>query len=515
MQKGGGFSRSVIAGLEEKNLVRLEDREVMRDPFQGGDDAPPPDLTPTPDQRVVLDGLLDLLQEKVPTPVLLHGITGSGKTLVYIEILREVVEQRGRSAIVLVPEISLTPQTVSRFRAHFGDAVAVLHSGLSDGERYDAWRQLRSGEKRIAVGARSAIFAPMDDLGAVIVDEEHEGTYKQSEAPRYHGRDLAVVRAAQAGALCVLGSATPSLESWSNAQAGKYCLFSLPERATGQPLPPVSVVDLRAHRDKKDRAAHDRVLSPSLVAAVKVRLERQEQIILLLNRRGYSSFVQCGECGDVRICPHCSISLTFHRVSRRILCHHCRYEEPAPDRCTRCGSTDLSFRGLGTEQVERVVNETFPTARVARMDVGCGERRHWNPPPGLSGERAVIPASESGGRTYRTGPPGRGGHHPDGHAGPLRDPACGGARLPGVREAGAEGAGGAHLPTPREAGERRGEQPGREPSRPGGRTGCRVAQGLDPAAGDRCGGCGTGSGPHRTPSRSVALALPVPGALVV
>jgi len=369
MQKGGGFSRSVIAGLEEKNLVRLEDREVMRDPFQGGDDAPPPDLTPTPDQRVVLDGLLDLLQEKVPTPVLLHGITGSGKTLVYIEILREVVEQRGRSAIVLVPEISLTPQTVSRFRAHFGDAVAVLHSGLSDGERYDAWRQLRSGEKRIAVGARSAIFAPMDDLGAVIVDEEHEGTYKQSEAPRYHGRDLAVVRAAQAGALCVLGSATPSLESWSNAQAGKYCLFSLPERATGQPLPPVSVVDLRAHRDKKDRAAHDRVLSPSMVAAVKVRLERQEQIILLLNRRGYSSFVQCGECGDVRICPHCSISLTFHRVSRRILCHHCRYEEPAPDRCTRCGSTDLSFRGLGTEQVERVVNETFPTARVARMDV--------------------------------------------------------------------------------------------------------------------------------------------------
>jgi primosomal protein N' (replication factor Y) len=373
----GGFSRAVIAGLEERGLVTLRDEEVMRDPFRDQPTGEAPRFTPTPDQARVLEGLVSLLDEDPPPPALVHGITGSGKTLVYIELLREVVLGRGRSAIVLVPEISLTPQTTRRFREQFGDLVAVLHSGLSDGERYDAWRQLRSGEKRIAVGARSAIFAPLPDLGAVIVDEEHEGTYKQSEAPRYHGRDLAVLRAVRAGALCVLGSATPSLETWSNARSGKYRHFSLPERATGQPLPPVRVVDLREARKTGSAAgggpggqgSRGSVLAQPLVEAVADRLTRGEQAILLLNRRGYSAFVQCQECGDVRVCPHCSISLTYHRVTSRVLCHHCRYEEPAPRRCERCGSTDLSFRGLGTEQVERVVSETFPSARVARMDV--------------------------------------------------------------------------------------------------------------------------------------------------
>lgn len=369
---GEGFSRTVVRGLEEKGLVELVDEEEFRDPFADTPAPVPPDLTPTPDQRSALDALVSELDSEAPTPFLLQGITGSGKTLVYIELLREALD-RGRTAIVLVPEISLTPQTVSRFRAHFGDEVAVLHSGLSDGERYDAWRQLRSGAKRIAVGARSALFAPLQDIGVVVVDEEHESSYKQSESPRYHARDLAVVRARAHGAVCVLGSATPSLESWHNARSGKFRRLLLPERVGGGTLPEVRVVDLRISRKREEGSSFRMkrgggVLSEELVDAVDVRLRKREQVILLLNRRGYSSFVQCRECGEVEQCENCSISLTFHRVTDRLVCHHCRFEAPAPARCPRCGSGDLSYRGLGTEQVERVTIETFPGARVARMD---------------------------------------------------------------------------------------------------------------------------------------------------
>ncbi len=422
-----GFSRGVITGLEEKGVVQVEEAEVFRDPFAmeggagwgsgpdsrsvtgpgGGADAGPgggpgvagrgeaagrrpreggggpPRLVPTPAQRVAIEALVGALDEGTgapgrpgPAPFLLHGITGSGKTLVYIELLREVVERRGQTAIVLVPEIALTPQTVHRFRAWFGDRIAVLHSGLSDGERWDEWRRLRSGEKRVVVGARSALFAPLPDLGAIVVDEEHDASYKQSEAPRYHGRDLAVMRAVRSGAVCVLGSATPSLESWRNAAEGKFRLLSLPERAGGASLPPVRVVDLRKLREGKGSGtggpggeAPVTILSPPLVEAVGARLARGEQAILLLNRRGYASFVQCRACGEVPECPNCSISLTFHRGRKLLLCHHCRHEEAAPSRCTRCGDPDLSWRGLGTEQVERVVAEAFPTARLARMDV--------------------------------------------------------------------------------------------------------------------------------------------------
>jgi primosomal protein N' (replication factor Y) len=369
-----GFSRSVVGGLADKGLVTLVDEEVMRDPFASMGTEAPPDLTPTPAQRAALDALVSGLDEGEPAPFVLQGVTGSGKTLVYVELLRKALA-RGRSAIVLVPEISLTPQTVSRFRAHFGDQVAVLHSGLSDGERYDAWRQLREGHRSIAVGARSALFAPLHDLGVVVVDEEHDGSYKQSEAPRYHARDLAVVRARAHGAVCVLGSATPSLESWQNARTGKFRRLLLPERVGGARLPDVQVVDLRVARKARNEATRPKVvrgggvLSERLVAAVDARLERREQVILLLNRRGYASYVQCRECGDVEQCENCSVSLTYHRVTQRIVCHHCRYEEPAPTRCSKCGSQDLSFRGLGTEQVERVTAETFPKARIARMDV--------------------------------------------------------------------------------------------------------------------------------------------------
>jgi primosomal protein N' (replication factor Y) (superfamily II helicase) len=368
-----GFSRGVVTGLEDKGLVEVVDEEQYRDPFEGRPEpGPPPALDPTPAQREAIDALVAGLDDPSVRPFLLHGITGSGKTLVYIELLREVVDRRGRTAIVLVPEIALTPQTVERFRAWFGDRVAVLHSGLSDGERYDAWRALRTGEKRIVVGARSALFAPLPDLGAIVVDEEHDGSYKQSEAPRYHGRDLAVMRALRAGAVCVLGSATPSLESWRNATRGKFTRLSLPDRVGGGALPPVEVVDLRKLREGADgsgKAGPPTILSPRLVEAVHARLERGEQSILLLNRRGYASFVQCRACGEVGACPNCSVSLTLHRARMRLVCHHCRHEEPVPPRCPRCGDPELSWRGLGTEQVERVVAETFPAARLARMDV--------------------------------------------------------------------------------------------------------------------------------------------------
>jgi len=368
-----GFSRGVIGGLVSKGLVGLFDEEEFRDPFSNMPVQTPPSLVPTVHQQAALDALVGALDEKSPPPFLLHGITGSGKTLVYIELLREALA-RGRSAIVLVPEISLTPQAVSRFRAHFGDEVAVLHSGLSDGERYDAWRLLRSGERSVAVGARSALFAPLENLGVIVVDEEHDGSYKQSDAPRYLARDLAVVRARAHGAVCVLGSATPSLESWHNAQRGKFRLLVLPERVGGAKLPEIRVIDLRKRRASEAGRAQQPargagVLSEELVAAIDARLRKQEQVILLLNRRGYSSFIQCRECGEVEQCENCSISLTYHRVTRRILCHHCRFETPAPSRCPRCGSQDLSYRGLGTEQVERVATETFPEARIARMDV--------------------------------------------------------------------------------------------------------------------------------------------------
>ncbi|MDP2957232.1 MAG: primosomal protein N', partial [Longimicrobiales bacterium] len=369
-----GFSRGVIAQLEKKRVVEVVAQEMLRDPFADMPVAPPPDHTLTPEQGVALTALVAALDEPEPAPFLLQGITASGKTLVYVELLRRALE-RGRTAIVLVPEISLTPQTVSRFRAHFGDEVAVLHSGLSDGERYDAWRQLRSGERRIAVGARSALFAPLENLGAVVVDEEHDGSYKQSEAPRYQARDLAVIRARSHGAVCVLGSATPSLESWQNARSGKFRRLLLPYRVGGARLPDVRVVDLRVARKERDEdrsrapARGAGAFSPELVDAVDACLRRKEQVILLLNRRGYASFVQCRECGDVEQCENCSISLTYHKATQRIVCHHCRYEEPAPSRCGRCGSHDLSFRGLGTEQVERIAAETFPEARLARMDV--------------------------------------------------------------------------------------------------------------------------------------------------
>lgn len=370
-----GFSASVVRALAEKGLATLVDEEVPRDPYAGVPLAPAPPLLPTPPQAAAIAALIDATRARAPGTWLLRGVTGSGKTLVYIELLREVVDRQGRTAIVLVPEIALTPQTVGRFKSVFGERVAVLHSALGDGERYDEWRALRSGAKRIVVGARSAIFAPLPDLGAIVVDEEHEGSYKQGDAPRYHAREVATVRARIEGALCVLGSATPALETWHNVRAGKYRLLELPARVGNRPLPAIRVVDLRAERRRQRETSgplqpHGPViLSDALQTAIAQRLARGEQSILLLNRRGYATFVQCRECGQVWHCGACNVSLTYHRRRARLVCHHCFHEEPKPERCSGCGSTDLSFRGVGTEQVERAVEDSFPAARIARMDV--------------------------------------------------------------------------------------------------------------------------------------------------
>ena len=362
-------SDSVIANLVKRGFASIENETVGRDPFATRA-ANAARHDPSPAQRQAIDRLAALKAGEV---ALVHGITGSGKTLVYLELLKKVVHERGQSAIVLVPEIALTPQTVDRFRSVFGNQVAVLHSALSDGERYDAWLALKRGERRIAVGARSAIFAPLERLGAIIIDEEHETTYKQGEAPRYHARDVATVRAREEGAIVVLGSATPSLESWKNAEDGRYALVSLPERVGGASLPRVEVVDRRAAlKQKPDGQPIEpfrMVISEELEAAIDDRLRKGEQTILLLNRRGYASFIQCGACGWVSTCPNCSISLTYHRTTDRLICHYCQQEEALPRTCPRCAGSILRQRGLGTQQVERLLGERYASARIARMDV--------------------------------------------------------------------------------------------------------------------------------------------------
>jgi primosomal protein N' (replication factor Y) len=373
-------SPSVLRAMMTRGLVTIEDEVVARDPFAWRAAPAAVSHTPSGAQRAAIDALTS---GRAGDVFLLHGVTGSGKTLVYIELLRRVVLERDRTAIVLVPEIALTPQTVDRFRAVFGDRIAVLHSALSDGERYDEWLALREGRKRIAVGARSAVFAPLENLGAIVVDEEHEGTYKQGENPRYHAREVAIMRAANDGAVVVLGSATPSLESWVNATSGKYRLLALPERVGAAALPKVEVIDRREPGKKKDTGTSSRdaagwlrlVVSEELEEAIGDRLAKTEQTILLLNRRGYAAFIQCAQCGDVATCPNCSISLTYHRAPERLVCHYCQHTEAQRTQCPRCRGLLLRQRGLGTQQVERLLADRFPTARIARMDVDTTSRK--------------------------------------------------------------------------------------------------------------------------------------------
>ncbi len=356
-----GFTDAVVRALVRSGLARVERAERLRDPFAGAVGSPPP-TTLTGDQAAALHAIGQLAPGE---GALLFGVTGSGKTLVYLEAVRRVLAE-GRGAIVLVPEIGLTPQTVSRFRGAFGDQVAVLHSGLSDGERADAWRMLRRGERRVAVGARSAIFAPVVNLGMIVVDEEHETSYKNGESPRYHARDVAAVRARLDGARLILGSATPSLETMVRTES-RLRLLELPERIGSRPLPPVELIDLRSA--PKVQGVGPLAWSVALDEAITACLGRGEQALLMLNRRGFAAFLQCPGCGDVSQCPSCSISLTVHQSPPVLRCHYCGHEEAIPAKCRQCGHAVQAMRGVGTQQLERIVAERYPDARLARMDL--------------------------------------------------------------------------------------------------------------------------------------------------
>jgi len=364
--RAGAHARALI----EAGLLREERREVSRDPFaESHVDATVPE-TLTPAQARALEAIEAALATGEYHPFLLHGVTGSGKTEVYLRAIARALE-RGRRALVLVPEISLTPQLAARFRGRFGGDVAVLHSGLSDAARADAFRRIQRGQVSIAVGARSAVFAPFPDaLGIVIVDEEHDPSFKQQEGVRYHGRDVALVRARGAGAVAVLGSATPSLETFSAAREGRLRLLELPERATARPLPEVEILDLKQHK-----VGEGGFFSARLIQALEQTLAQGEQAILFLNRRGFSTFILCKACGQALRCRDCSVTLTFHRQPEHLQCHYCGFRTAPPRTCLSCGAKAIERLGYGTEQVEQAVKERFAGARVARLDRDTAEGR--------------------------------------------------------------------------------------------------------------------------------------------
>jgi primosomal protein N' (replication factor Y) len=368
----------VIRRLEDKGLVTVLHEVAERDPYAHEQILPSQPLSLNSEQQAALNRITAALDKNEASVFLLHGVTGSGKTEVYLQALSHTLAS-GRGAIVLVPEISLTPQTVERFKARFCSGplqtlVAVLHSHLSAGERHDEWHKIRQGRARVVIGARSALFAPVDPLGLIIVDEEHEGSYKQEEAPRYHARDVAVVRGRMEKAAVLLGSATPSLESFHNARRGKYVLLEMPTRVDDKKMPLVRVVDLRKQNRKQKGM---QLFSPPLKEAILQRLERKEQVILFLNRRGYSTSVQCPQCGFVMECPNCSVALTYHRHRSQICCHICGHAEPPPKACPQpdCKHPGILFAGFGTERVEETLGKLFPQARSVRMDSDVLKRK--------------------------------------------------------------------------------------------------------------------------------------------
>ena len=384
-----GTTSATIRKLEDKGLVSIAPQISERDPYAKEHILPTNPLELNAEQSVALNSIVKAInclanledeesEIKGNGVFLLHGVTGSGKTEVYLQAIAHALDQ-GKGAIVLVPEISLTPQTVERFKARFSHGslqtlVAVLHSHLSAGERHDEWHKIRQGRARIVIGARSAVFAPVEPLGLVIVDEEHEHSYKQEEAPRYNARDLAVVRGQQERAAVVLGSATPCMESYYNVQRKKYGLLSLTERADEKNMPIVRVVDMR-NASRKDKGIS--IFSPQLHEAILQRLEKKEQVMLFLNRRGWSSSLQCPECGFVAECPNCSVSLTYHRSAKQLMCHICGHIDTAPNKCPEqnCGNSSIRFSGLGTEKVEAALDKSFPSARVKRMDSDTLKRK--------------------------------------------------------------------------------------------------------------------------------------------
>lgn len=361
-------------GWIARSAVRVE-----RDPFQDEEFLPSQPLTLTEEQRTAFESVLKAIAEPAKArPMLLHGVTGSGKTEVYLQAIAEVLE-RGRTALVLVPEISLTPQTIERFKARFSsrkDRIAVLHSHLSEGERHDEWFKIHEGRADIVIGARSAIFAPLENLGIIIVDEEHESSYKQEESPRYHARDLAVVRSRIECCPVLLGSATPSLESYENCTVGKYELLRMTKRTDNKTMPLIRIVDLRLEKRKGGSGMNSGILSERLRIAIHDRLEKREQVILFLNRRGFNTSLSCTACGEAVQCRDCSVPMTLHKRDNRLVCHVCGARRIPPTKCPSCNDPAIRFGGFGTERVETVVREVFAKARIARVDTDAMQRKN-------------------------------------------------------------------------------------------------------------------------------------------
>jgi len=364
-------SSSVVRTLEKRGLVEVFAREVRRDPLSHIEQQQLDTIKLNDAQQQALDLIVEKIDERKYTTFLLHGVTGSGKTEIYIRAMREATN-RGLTAMMLVPEIALTPVFSRRLRATFGDAVAILHSSLSEGERTDEWRRVKEGDARVVIGTRSAVFAPMENLGIIVVDEEHESSYKQDETPRYHGRDTAIMRAVRAGAVVVLGSATPSLESFHNARTGKYDYIRLDTRFGNRALAEVQTVDMR---EVFKRHGKQQTFSDELKTAIAETFERGEQAIILLNRRGYSTFALCRSCGIAIHCPNCDVTLTYHRHNSSLLCHYCNYIRPVPRSCPACDGPYIQYVGEGTEQIEAKLGEMFPDKSIARVDRDTTRRR--------------------------------------------------------------------------------------------------------------------------------------------
>ena len=364
-------SSSSVNTLQKRNLVEIFEERLRRDPLGEATFDQHEDYELTEDQLQVLAELYKPLHARAYAAFLLHGVTGSGKTEVYIRAMR-VALSLGRAALMLVPEIALTPVFSRRLRMHFGDRVAIFHSSLSRGERFDEWTRVRNGDARIVIGTRSAVFAPIRDLGLVIVDEEHESTYRQQDSPHYNGRDTAIVRAQKESAVVILGSATPSLESFHNAQTGKYHYLKMPNRLGNRPMAAAEIIDMR---DVFARHQKPQVFSDELLAAIAEAHQKQEQSIILLNRRGYSSFVLCRSCGESVQCPNCDVTLTYHRSERVIICHYCNHREAAPQKCPNCQGKYIYYVGEGTQQIEEQLKKLFPEIRIARIDRDTASRR--------------------------------------------------------------------------------------------------------------------------------------------
>ncbi len=370
--KTANVSESAIQTLLKRGVIEAFEAEVRRDPLALAELPDTEVFKLTKAQAAALQAIEKRASERNFATMLLHGVTGSGKTEVYIRAMRDALKA-GQGAMMLVPEIALTPILSRRLRAHFGDQIAIFHSALSKGERFDEWSRLRSGEARIVLGTRSAVFAPVENLAVIIIDEEHDTSYRQEESPFYNARDTAIVRAQKESAVVVLGSATPSLESFHNAQSGKYQYLNLPDRVANRPMAQAEMIDMREVFAQRKKPA---IFSDQLLEAIEQTRTRREQTIILLNRRGYSSFILCRSCGESISCPNCDVTLTYHQGDRTLVCHYCNHHERAPSQCPVCTSKYIYYIGEGTEQIEELLRKRFPELRIGRIDRDTKQRRH-------------------------------------------------------------------------------------------------------------------------------------------